>query len=281
LFPVGGLLKTTTQIETVSKNGDKIFCIKVITGEDGEANGIPLSFVDCGDAQTHVKITGLTPRSAHIGRKVTITGTGTLDKDITGGTYHMQTFYSGGNLLDCSGDASASKKCSLLGGLLGSITFDGLSFPVKKGTTSVSVDLSLSSGIPAGLARTATKVTATTKSGDQAFCIEVFTAPANAPANELLTNSSMYAPSEETTAPVSSSSLSQEAAEPVSSNGLTCVALGQPCDPNAILPWKHCCQGFLGKQFPKKCCDLGPDGVMCAFAEECPQKSLPFLAVRV
>merc|ERR1712232_784647 len=178
LFPVGGLLKTTTRIETVSKGGDKIFCIKVITGKDGEANGIPLSFQDCGDAQTHVKITGLTPSSVGIGRKVRITGTGTLDKDITDGTYHMQTFYSGGDLLDCNGDAGHSKKCSLMGGLLGSMTFNGLSFPVKKGTTSVSVDLSLNSHIPAALAQTETKVVATKKNGDQVFCIEVFTAPA-------------------------------------------------------------------------------------------------------
>lgn len=178
MFPVGGLLKTTTRIETVSKDGDKIFCIKVITGKDGEANGIPLSFQDCGDAQTHVKITGLTPSSVGIGRKIRITGTGTLDKDITDGTYHMQTFYSGGDLLDCNGDAGHSKKCSLMGGLLGSMTFNGLSFPVKKGTTSVSVDLSLNSHIPAALAQTETKVVATKKNGDQVFCIEVFTAPA-------------------------------------------------------------------------------------------------------
>jgi len=179
LLPVGGLLKTTTQIETVSKNGDKIFCIKVITGKGGDVNGIPLSYEDCGDAQTHVKITGLTPDSIKIGRKATITGTGTLDKDILDGTYHMQTFYSGGDLLDCNGDAGATKKCNLMGGILGSITFDGLSFPVTKGASSVSVDLSLSKNIPVGLAHTQTKVTAATKSGDKVFCMEVFTAPAN------------------------------------------------------------------------------------------------------
>jgi hypothetical protein len=179
-LPVGGLLKTTTQIKTVASNGDKIFCIKVLTGKKGgEANGIPLTFEDCGDADTHVKITGLTPSSARIGQKTTITGTGTLDKDITDGTYHMQTFYSGGDLTDCTGDAGKSKKCSLLGGILGSITYDGLSFPVKKGSTAVSVDLSLSSLVPAGLAKTSTKVAATTKSGDKIFCINVLTEPAN------------------------------------------------------------------------------------------------------
>merc|ERR1711881_774094 len=79
------------------------------------------------------------------------------------GTFHLQTFYSGGDLADCSGDAGKEQKCGLMGGLLGSLTFDPLSFPVKKGSTSVSVDLSLSSLIPAALAQTETKVTASTK----------------------------------------------------------------------------------------------------------------------
>jgi len=176
LLPVGGILKTTTEIKTVAKNGDKIFCIKVLTGKKNE-NGISLSYEDCGDAETHVKITGLKPDSIKIGQKATITGTGTLDKDISDGTYHMQTFYSGGDLLDCSGDASKTKTCGLFGGLLGKLTYDGLTFPVKKGSSSISVDLALNSLVPAGLAQTSTKLSATTKAGDKIFCIDVFTAP--------------------------------------------------------------------------------------------------------
>jgi len=174
LLPAG-LVKTTTQITTVSKSGDKIFCIKVFTGKS-EANGIlPLSYEDCGDAATHVKITDLQPTSVKLGEKTRITGSGNLDEDIADGTFHLQTFYSGGDLLDCSGDASKTSKCAL-GGFLGSLTFDGLTFPMKKGTSSVSVELSLSSLIPASLASTSTKLTAATKNGDKIFCMEVFSA---------------------------------------------------------------------------------------------------------
>jgi len=146
LLPAG-LVKTTTQITTVSKNGDKIFCIRVFTGKS-QVNGVmPLSYEDCGDASTHVKITDLKPSSVTLGQKTRITGSGNLDEDIADGTFHLQTFYSGGDLLDCSGDASKTSKCAL-GGFLGSLTFDGLTFPMKKGTSSVSVELSLSSLIP-------------------------------------------------------------------------------------------------------------------------------------
>jgi len=73
--------------------------------------------------------------------------------------------------------------------------------------------------------------------------------------------------------------------EPVSSNSLTCIDWGMPCDPNTWNPWGKCCQGGL----PKQCCDLGPDpripghphSVVCAFADECPRKSVGFMAVRV
>jgi len=178
LLPAG-FIKTMTKVTAVTGAGDKIFCIKVFTGEQGDVNGaVSLSYKDCGDAGTHAKITGLTPSSVQVGRKTKITGKGLLDKDIADGTFHAQTFFTGGDLLSCSGDASQSKKCNI-GGMLGSLTFDALSFPVKKGDASVSVDLSLNPLIPASLAQTTTKVTASTKSGDQIFCLEVFTAPSS------------------------------------------------------------------------------------------------------
>merc|ERR1712226_1780333 len=40
---------------------------------------------------------------------------------------------------------------------VGSLTFNAMSFPIKKGSTSVSVDLALSSMLPGALAHTETK----------------------------------------------------------------------------------------------------------------------------
>merc|ERR1711988_627557 len=94
-----------------------------------------------------------------------------------GATFQTKTTFTGGDLLSCSGDISQTKKCSM--GPFGSLTFDGLQLPVKKGSSSISMDLSLSSLIPASLASTETTVTASTKSGDKLFCLKVFSAKAN------------------------------------------------------------------------------------------------------
>jgi hypothetical protein len=179
LLPAG-LIKTTTEVSAVSKSGEKIFCMKVITGKSNQNGEVSLSYEDCGDSETHAKITGLSPSSVVMGRKTKITGTGILDKDIADGTFRTQTFYSGGDLASCSGDASKKQKCGLLGGMLGSLTFDALAFPIEKGSSSVSVDLSLNRLIPAVLAQTVTTVKASTRGGDKIFCMQVTTAPAGA-----------------------------------------------------------------------------------------------------
>merc|ERR1711939_975233 len=127
-FLPASLIQTTTKITAVSKNDEKIFCIKVITGKSDANGAVALTYEDCGDSQTHAKITSLSPRTVRLGRTTRITGTGMLDKDIMEGTFRTQTFYSGGDLLDCSGDAGKRQTCGLGGGLLGHITFDGLSF---------------------------------------------------------------------------------------------------------------------------------------------------------
>jgi len=178
LLPAG-LIKTTTEVTAVSGSGEKIFCMKVITGKSDQNGVVSLNYEDCGDASTAAKITGLTPSSVTMGKKTRITGKGILDKDITDGNFQLETGYSGGDLADCSGDAGKSKKCGLFGGLLGSLTFEPLTFPIKKGPSSISVDLSLSPLIPVSLAQTVTTVTAATKEGDKLFCMKVFTAPAS------------------------------------------------------------------------------------------------------
>jgi len=178
-FLPAGFIKTMTKVTATTSGGEQIFCIKVFTGKQSYENGaVSLTYEDCGDAGTHAKISALTPTSVPMGRKTRITGRGILDKDIADGYFRAETFFTGGDLLSCSGDASQSQKCNL-GGILGSLTFNALSFPVKKGDAAVSVDMSLNRLIPATLARTTTKVTASTKSGDKIFCMEIFTAPAS------------------------------------------------------------------------------------------------------
>merc|ERR1719163_770281 len=105
-----------------------------------------------------------------------MTGTGNLDEDVTGATFDLEMKTAAGTV-SCKGDASQSKTCNLPLGT-GSLTFDAITFPMKKGSTSISVELSLSAALPGALARTDTKVTAAGSNGDKLFCMEIKSAPA-------------------------------------------------------------------------------------------------------
>merc|ERR1711998_430949 len=101
----------------------------------------------------------------------TMTGTGTLPEDISGANFDLE-MDGVIHLLSCKGDASQSKTCSLPLGA-GSLSFDAMSFPLKAGQVQVKVDIALSANLPASLASTTTKATATATNGDKLFCIEI------------------------------------------------------------------------------------------------------------
>merc|ERR1711959_774218 len=131
---------------------------------------------DCGDSSTHTKITSFTPSAITTGQKATMTGVGDLDEDVSGANFDLEMKTLAGKV-SCKGGASQSKTCSLPLGV-GSLTFNAMAFPIKKGSTSVSVDLSLSALLPGALAHTETKVTATATGGDKLFCMDIKSAPA-------------------------------------------------------------------------------------------------------
>merc|ERR1712232_1447589 len=164
------LLKSTTKCTAAATNGDKLFCMEITTTPAEEPVTAPVQMAsagstlnvgwsDCGDSSTHTKITGFTPASITTGQTATMTGTGTLDEDVSGANFDLEMNTAAGKV-SCKGDASQSKTCNLPLGV-GSLTFNAMSFPIKKGSTSVSVDLALSSMLPGALAHTETKVTAT------------------------------------------------------------------------------------------------------------------------
>merc|ERR1712216_271685 len=130
----------------------------------------------CGDSSTHTKITGFTPATITTGQKTTMTGTGNLDEDVSGATFDLEMKTAAGTV-SCKGDATKSKTCNLPLGT-GSLTFVAITFPMKKGSTSISVELAPSAALPGALARTDTKVTAAGSNGDKLFCMEIKSAPA-------------------------------------------------------------------------------------------------------
>merc|ERR1712087_324857 len=177
---------TETKVTATATGGDELFCMDIKSAPAVDevdelaalatASQLKLAWTDCGDSSTHTKITSFTPSSITTGQKATMTGTGDLDEDVSGANFDLEMKTLAGKV-SCKGDASQSKTCSLPLGV-GSLTFNAMAFPIKKGTTSVSVDLSLSALLPGALAHTDTKVTATATNGDSLFCVEIKTAPA-------------------------------------------------------------------------------------------------------
>jgi hypothetical protein len=136
------------------------------------ATDLSLSWKDCGSASAKTKITSFSPSSITLGQKTTMTGQGDVSEDVSGASFDLTMTGAIGRLLHCAGDASVSKKCSLPLGT-GSLTFEAMKFPIASGTVPVNVDISLSSHLPAALAKTKTITKATAKNGDELFCIEI------------------------------------------------------------------------------------------------------------
>merc|ERR1712032_1082194 len=101
-----------------------------------------------------------------------MTGIGALDEKVTGATFDLSMTGAIGTSVHCTGDASASKTCSLPLGT-GSLTFDAMTFPLAPGNVPVKVDINLSSSVPTSLQTTTTTCKATATGGDALFCIEI------------------------------------------------------------------------------------------------------------
>jgi len=141
------------------------------------AKDLKLTWSDCGGPGTHTKISSFTPDTLTLGQKTTMAGSGPIDEDVTdGATFDLEMTGALGKLLSCSGDASVSKTCNLPLNT-GSLTFDAMQFPIKKGPQTVKVDIQLSANLPSALAKTKTITTATSKGGDKLFCIQINSAP--------------------------------------------------------------------------------------------------------
>ena len=119
----------------------------------------------------------------HLTEPLDAVATGVLDEDISDGTYSMtMTGVGGVKLLDCSGDASKAQECpvKVLGFKVGSLSFQGVTFPVKKGTISgiPKVTIALPSSLPKLAAKTTTHLAVGTKSGDKIICVDITTSAA-------------------------------------------------------------------------------------------------------
>jgi len=142
-----------------------------------QATDLKLAWSDCGDADTHTKITSFTPATLTLGQKTTMAGSGTIDEDVSDATFDLEMTGALGKLLSCTGPATVSKTCNLPLGT-GTLTFEAMSFPIKAGPSVVKVDIQLGASLPSALAKTTTITKSTATNGDKLFCMKIDSSPA-------------------------------------------------------------------------------------------------------
>merc|ERR1712054_531493 len=140
-----------------------------------EGGKLDLKWTDCGDSSYHAKVLGLSPTILPLGQKTTITGSGNVDEQVTGGAFTITAKF--GITEHYSGDACSSKVIKLPFGV-GTITWEGLKCPVAKGDVSVAVDVSLSRLIPAKLAKGTIEIKAAGASKENLICLDIDTSAA-------------------------------------------------------------------------------------------------------
>merc|ERR1711990_676628 len=151
------------------------------------AGNLAVSFHDCGDASTNVVVKDVTPKTIAAGSTTTITGSGSLKKDLAGATYTMRMTGVLSTVLvkDCSGDAAQAQTCDIVAPLLGkvgSLAYEPVTFPIKAGDISgiPKVAVTLKPGLPASLETTTTTLKVTASNGDNALCVQIMTKAAAA-----------------------------------------------------------------------------------------------------
>merc|ERR1719453_2669748 len=120
---------------------------------------LSITWQDCGDANTHGKATDVEPSTVDLGTETQMTGTGTLDKTVSGGTYDIEAKAAGIIDQHFTGNNCEAKTFNLPLGV-GSISWDGLTCPQAAGDMSIGFKVQLSATIPASLAKATIAMTA-------------------------------------------------------------------------------------------------------------------------
>merc|ERR1712216_276079 len=95
-------------------------------------------------------------------------GSGSLKKDIAGGSYSMRMTGVLSSVLvkNCNGDASKANTCDIIAPLLGKVgTISGIP----------KVAVTLRAGLPASLETTTTTLKVTASNGDKLICVNIMT----------------------------------------------------------------------------------------------------------
>merc|ERR1719379_960951 len=151
-----------------------------------QAANLAVTFKDCGDASTDAVVKDVVPKSIPTGATTTITGSGSLKRDVTGGSYTMDMTGVLGAVLvkNCGGDASKANTCDIeapLFGKVGSLNYQPAAFPIKAGDISgvPKVGVTLKAGLPSSVESTTTTLRVTGADGDKIICVKIMTKAAS------------------------------------------------------------------------------------------------------
>merc|ERR1719510_2406330 len=137
---------------------------------------LPLSLSDCGGSNHLVSLGDYNPKSVQTGATTTLSVSGTVKEDISGGTINMKVKMTGfpwttlGELRNGNVCGALSLRLSSLGIYGGDLEWEGLNCPVRAGSVTVGVKMTLKSSIPTGLLNTQTDLDATRSDGRPMLC---------------------------------------------------------------------------------------------------------------
>jgi len=114
------------------------------------------------------------PSTVDLGTETQMTGTGTLDKAVSGGTYLIEAKAAGIIDQKFTGNNCEAKTFNLPLGV-GSISWDGLTCPQAAGSMSIGFKVELSAAIPASLAEATIAMTAVDQDSESLLCVNVQT----------------------------------------------------------------------------------------------------------
>merc|ERR1711991_253913 len=136
------------------------------------AGSLSISFKDCG--AKHAVTKDVQPTTLQLGADTAITGTGSLDKEISGGTYDME-LKAGGGLIDShfTGNNCEAKEFTLPLGL-GTLAWDGITCPLAAAdSVSIGFHTKLAASLPAALATSDIHLAANDQDGESVLCVDL------------------------------------------------------------------------------------------------------------
>merc|ERR1711959_516326 len=158
------------------QDGESVLCVDLHLAKQEElevaADSLSLSFKDCG--AKHAVTKDVQPTTLALGQDTAITGTGKLNKDVSGGTYDME-LKAGGGLIDShfTGNNCEAKSFDLPLGL-GKLSWDGISCPLAAAdSVSIGFHTQLSATLPPAVATSDIHLAANDQDGESVLCVDL------------------------------------------------------------------------------------------------------------